>query len=78
MLEHWNKEVGCVGQSVQEVRVRPPLFGPPLIWKFSATPKFGVCHFCSFETVDFTTILYFFPAARAMQASQTVNNPLLI
>ena len=26
MLEDWNKGVGCVGQSVQEVRVRPPPF----------------------------------------------------
>ena len=40
----------------RQCRRPSPILWPPVIWKFYATQNFGVCHFCSFKTVDFTTI----------------------
>ena len=57
------------------VRIGPSPFWATVDLEILGYPKFGLCNFCRLETVDFTTILYFFPAARAMPASQTVNTP---
>ena len=42
----------------------PPLFGPPLNWKFCATPKICKKLFCSSKIVDFTAVFRNFLAAQ--------------